>query len=163
MKKLLISLICTICCITLFAQTDSSNSNTMNTKRHMGKHYMNTTGSMKNSSISNGMMGAITIVEPKASLPVYETYIAPDIIANIKQKISGGDQVYDITAVKAPMDSSMMNNNAAATTTNNSSNNMAATNNSMSMTPQSWDYVVRVLKNGAITTKKVDGSGNPVN
>lgn len=192
MKKLLVSMICSLFCITLFAQTDSSNTNStpattpiMNSDTSQHMNNMNSAGSMNSNSMANNSMPMITTPEPKASLPVLESYIPADVISDIKQKVGNTDQIYDITAVKAPMDSSMMNNNATTAATTNTStstdstnttqsttsttttttNNSAVTmnnNSSMSM-PQSWDYVVRVIKNGAMTTEKLDASGNPVN
>ena len=184
-------MICCLFCITLFAQSDSSNTNSnsgtapaMNSSNNMDTtHQMNNmkaSGSMNSNSMANGSMAMINTEEPKASLPVLETYIPADVILDIKQKVGNSDQIYDITAVKAPMDSSMMNNNAATasttnttattdsttnnqtttTTANNSMNNMSS-NASMAM-PQSWDYVVRVIRNGAMVTEKLDASGNPV-
>src|SRR5665213_1407973 len=110
MKKLLISMICTFFCISLFAQTDSSNKNSnsnatptmnatnMDTTNHMNN--MNTFGSMNSNSMANGSMAMINTAEPKASLPVLETYIPADVISDIKQKVGNSDQIYDITAVK---------------------------------------------------------------
>jgi len=137
-----------------------------------------------------------------ASLPVLETYIPPDVVSDIKQKMSGGDQIYDITAVKAPVDSAMMNQNnntttgnatmgnnstvtatqtpavattnnnqnatttdsASTTTTTSTTTTMANTNgNNQAMAmPQSWNYVVRVIRNGAMTTETVDSNGSAV-
>ena len=111
MKKLIISIICSFFCMTLFAQT------------------------------ANSSMAMINMPKPKASLPVLETFVTPDVLTDIKQKVTGGDQFYDITAVKA-----------------NTSN---STDSNMSMT-QSWDYVVRVIRNGAFVTEKLDASGNQV-
>ena len=183
MKKLIVSTICSLFCITMFAQTDSSNANSnpastpaMNsasntdTSQHMNN--MNAAGSMNSNSMANSSTAMITTTEPKAALPVLETYIPADVISDIKQKVGNGDQLYDITAVKAPIDSSMMNNNAtAASTTNTTATTDSTTTNQTSATtannasmamPQSWDYVVRVIRNGAMVTEKLDASGNPV-
>ena len=93
----------------------------------------NMTNLRSNSSMNNDSMLSITTPMPKASLPVLETYISTDIVSVIKQKTAGGDQLYDITAVTA-----------------------------VAM-PQSWDYVVRVIRNGSMVTEKMDSTGNLIN
>jgi len=133
---------------------------------------------MNNNSMANGSMAMIATPKPTASLPVLETFIAPDVLSDIKQKVSGGDQIYDVTAVKAPVDSSMMHSNPGTTSTTNTSNSTDSTNQTTTTTtsnntgtmnnnatmsmPQSWDYVVRIIRNGAIVTEKLDASGNQV-
>lgn len=70
-----------------------------------------------------------------AALPVLETSIPQNVMAQLKQKNSG-NQIYDITAVEAAGGSSMG-------------------------TPQ-MDYVVRLIKGNSIVTETEDNMGNAV-
>lgn len=70
-----------------------------------------------------------------AALPVFETSIPQNVIAQLKQKNSG-NQIYDITAVKAASDSSMGT--------------------------QQMNYVVRLIKDGSIVTETENNMGNAV-
>jgi len=127
-----------------------------------------------------------------AALPVLETYVPDNIVSEVKQEHEGA-YIYDITAVKAPMDSSMTANtmnqnsttmtanttttttNTASTTDSTNQNATATTNttvntntpmgqntNNMS-TPQEYQYVVRYLQGGTMTTEILNNSGTKVN
>ena len=78
------------------------------------------------------------LTEPKAALPVFETFVPASVISAIKQKSTNTDQVYDITTVRAQ-------------------NNQAA--NPM----ETYNYVVRIIRNGVIVTEKLDENGNNIN
>ena len=85
---------------------------------------MNATGTTNQTMNNNSSW----ITKPKASLPVHEDLIPADVASAIEQK-AGGDQVYDITAVAAPVDSSMMNNNTMNNNTGNSMFSLGPNNN----------------------------------
>jgi hypothetical protein len=124
-----------------------------------------------------------------AALPVLETYVPENIVASVKQEHEGS-YIYDITAIKAPMDSTMshtnsmnsmnqnsttMNSTSATTTTNStgtdsSNQNTTATTNTNSNTtmgqntnnmsaPQEYEYVVRYLQGGTMTTEILKNNG----
>ncbi len=183
MKTLIMSLICTFTCLSLFAQVDSTNNNTNNTNNtnpttvspqtttpttnnnvtdsssnmNSNNSNMNSTNSNMNSNNSSNMnsmnnkMDSSSMVNTTnpgqanyAALPVRETYIPDNILADVKQEHEGS-YIYDITAVKAPMDSSMaqgnsMNQNSTAmnststtttnpTSTDSTNQNTTATTN----------------------------------
>jgi len=170
MKTLLMSVICYLMCLSLFAQVDSTNrtnnDSSMNSTPTMTPPTMNTTTdtSMNNNQTTPPTMNTDTsgnmnsnnstnmnsnnsgmnmndssmngnLVNPNnvfgqpdyASLPVLETYVPDNIVAEVKQK-HPNEVIYDITAVKAPVDSNMMQ-----------SDSMSMNQNSMAMNQSSAD------------------------
>jgi hypothetical protein len=236
MKTLLMSLICTFTCLSLFAQVDStnntnntnpttvtpqtttpttnnnatdtaanmnstnSNMNSTNSNTNSNNSNMNSNNNMNSNMSSMNRMDSSSMVNTSniagqahyAALPVLETYVPDNIVAAVKQE-HDGSYIYDITAVKAPMDSTMAANtmnqnsttmtaNTTTTTTNTATatdsthqNATATTNttvntnapmgqnaNNMS-TPQEYQYVVRYLQGGTMTTEILNNSGTKVN
>jgi len=222
MKTLLMSLILTFTCLSLFAQVDSTN-NTNNTNPTTvspetttppannnatdTSANMNATNSNMNSnnnSNSNANMNSMNRMDSSsmvntstiqgqanyAALPVLETYVPDNIVSTVKQEHEGS-YIYDITAVKAPMDSSSMSQgnsmnqnstamNSTTTTTNstttttqdttttvnaNSNTTMGQNSNNTSnmSAPQEYQYVVRFLQGGTMTTEVLNNSGTKVN
>jgi len=207
MKTLLMSLIGTFMCFSLFAQVDSTNnpnpptvtpqtpvpmnnnvtdsSSNMNSMNRSNMDSMNHSNmdSMNNNMNSTGMVNnSNTPGQPNyAALPVLETYVPDNIVADVKQQHEGS-YVYDITAVKAQRDStiamSSMNQNSTTitnadstnpgttTTTNPTANTNSTTggqNSGMSTTPQEYNYVVRYLQGGTMTTEILNNSGTKIN
>lgn len=137
-----------------------------------------------NATVSNGDSN---LVNPNnipgqadyASLPVMETFVQQNIVEQVKEKFPN-QVVYDITAVKAPVDSasmqndSMMNHPNATAMNSDSSMNMNQ-NSTMNMNqnnpttngmatdttqmPEKFNYVVRVLQNGQMTTQTLESDG----
>lgn len=155
---------------------DSNANQKMKRGRKHAQDYSNKANNMMNNTMNNmnNMISDTANSHAFAALPVLETYIPDNIVAQMKQKYPG-DQVYDITAVKATRDSVMWNRNSATpanmqdstntnanqnTTTTNSANNMA--NNSGMEMPQKYNYVVRIIKSGALENETVDSDGNAV-
>jgi len=128
-----------------------------------------------------------------AALPVLETYVPENIVAEVKQEHEGS-YIYDITAVKAPMDSTMAQGNSmnqsattmnanttttntttvtdstaqnttvATNTTGNTNSNATMNQNSgRSTTPQEYDYVVRYLQGGTMVSETLDNNGTKIN
>ena len=186
--------------------TISTNNNTANPDSSkvvtppatQGTMNMNATNSDMNNTNSNMNMNstasnaASNLVNPNnipgqvdyASLPVLETFVPQNIVDQVKQKFPN-QVVYDITAVKAPVDSASMQNdsmmnhqNATAMNTDSSmsmNQNSTTTQNTMNMNqngtnsngmamdtaqmPEKFDYVVRVLQNGQMTTETLASDG----
>jgi len=150
------------------SNTDSSSIlNSVNTNNNnMNSNHNNMNMNSNNNNMSSMRTDSLNInnsglVNPNntpgeagyASLPVLETYVPDNIVSDVKQR-HPNTVVYDITAVKAPVDSSAMNqgtsmsgmndssmnqNTTANSTTNqnsttmNSNNNMNSTTNNMNM------------------------------
>lgn len=141
MKTLLMSIFCTFICASLFAQVDSTNNT--NTPQTTPPPTMNTTNnSDMNATATNGQAN---LVNPDnipgeadyAALPVMETFVPDNIVSEVKQKYPN-DVIYDITAVKAPVDSAemmqnSMNENATAM---NQDSSMNMNQNSTAMNDQ---------------------------
>ena len=178
-------------------------ANNMSGNTDSGMNNMNSSN-MSTTSNSNSMSmkdSASNLVNPNnipgqtdyASLPVMETYVPDDIVQQVKTKYPN-QVVYDITAVKAPVDSSMMQNDSMAMNQNSMNQNNTAMNsdstanstamnttpnqNSMSMSqnpnngmmansnaqaPEKFDYVVRVIQGGQMTTEKLQSDGTALN
>lgn len=140
-------------CLSLFAQVDSANNtNPMNS---MNKN-------MGNSGTVNytNMPG-----QPDyAALPVLETYIPGDIVADVKAEHEGS-YIYDITAVKAPEDTSMAQGNSMSPSTPNSTtaDSTATITASRNSRPQEYDYVVRYLQGGSMSTEILNNDGSKKN
>lgn len=123
-----------------------------------------------------GSMQGTTVIN--AALPVLETYVPENIVEQVKQKYPN-DQIYDITAVRSPEDTTSQNGNSW-NGTNTSSNNSAmdqdhdrddsatTQNNVMSstaqnkdaMTPTSQDQNSSINNNGNANSNLNDMSGN---
>lgn len=112
MKTLSAILICTLVSQSLFAEINKSAKN-------------NVTGFSKALSLNS-------MNDTKAALPVLETYIPANVISTIEQRTINGNQVYDITSIKAQAGINKMQVN---------------------------DYVVRFIKDGIIVTETLDANG----
>ena len=153
MKTILMSLTCSLICLSLFAQvistknTSAMNSMNNNMNNSASVNYTNTPG------------------QPDyAALPVLETYIPGNIVAEVKAEHEGS-YIYDITAVKAPEDTSMaqgtlMNPSTPYSTTADSTATSTASQNSR---PQQYDYVVRYLQGGNMDTEILNNDGSKKN
>ena len=179
--------------------TDTSmnnNQSTMPTMNTDTSANMNSNASTNMNSSNSGMnmndtsMNA-NLVNPNnipgqpdyAALPVLETYVPDNIVAEVKQK-HPNEVIYDITAVKAPVDSSMMQNDSMAmnsTAMNQSSatdssmnqsspmnQNKVNNSNAMSMDstmqmPEKFNYVVRVIQGGQLMTETLASDGTALN
>lgn len=147
------SLTCSLMCLSLFAQVDSANNtNPMNS---MNKN-------MGNSGTVNytNMPG-----QPDyAALPVLETYIPGDIVADVKAEHQGS-YIYDITAVKAAEDTSMAQGSSMSPSTPNSTtaDSTATITASRNSRPQEYEYVVRYLQGGSMSTEILNNDGSKKN
>jgi len=137
-------------CLSLFAQVDSTkNTSAMNS---MNKNMSNS-ASVNYTNIPG---------QPDyAALPVLETYIPGNIVSDVKAEHEGS-YIYDITAVKAPEDTSMaqgnsMNSSAPNSTTADSTATITA---SQASRPQEYDYVVRYLQGGSMATEILNNDGS---
>lgn len=151
---------------------DSNANREMERTRKHAQDYSNKADSMNSTmSTMNNIISDTSNSHAYAALPLYETYIPANITAQMKQKYPG-NELYDITAVKATRDSVMWNRNSAtsgniqdstnASANQNSTTTNSANNNSGMEIPQKYNYVVRIIKSGAIETETVDSDGNPV-
>lgn len=178
MKTIILSFICICISFSVLAQTDTTVSmhttNSMDSVHHtMNNLNSNAKANSMNSTMNtmNNMISDTSNSHAYAALPVYETYIPANITTQMKQKYPG-NELYDITAVKATRDSVMWNRNSATSgnmhdSTNASANQNSTTTNSANINsgmeiPQKYNYVVRIIKSGAIETETVDSDGNPV-
>jgi len=174
---------------------NNSNSNNTDNMNNMNSTTTNSTNTMNmnDTSMNSNLINPNNIPGQTdyAALPVLETYVPADIVAQVKQKYPN-QVIYDITAVKAPVDSSMMvtdsmsmnqngmnQNNTTmnqTTTTNQDSTSMNATanmnvnnsNNGMAMDstakmPEKFNYVVRVINGGQLTTETLSSDGTTLN
>ena len=190
------------------ANMNSTNSNMNSTNSNMNSNNSNSNANMNSNNMNSNMnsmnrMDSSSMVNTSntpgqanyAALPVLETYVPDNIVSAVKQEHEGS-YIYDITAVKAPMDSSSMSQansmnqnstamNSTTTTTNsttttttqdttttsnatvnaNSNMTMGQNPNNMSNTsaPQQYQYVVRYLQGGTMTTEILNNSGTKVN
>jgi hypothetical protein len=173
---------------TMNTTTDTSMNNnqtpmpTMNTDTSANMNSNNSGMNMSDSSMNANLVNPNNIPGQSdyAALPVLETYVPDDIVAQVKQKHTN-EVIYDITAVKAPVDSSMMhtdsmgmNQNSMAmnqssttdstmnqNTTNNLNNGMAM-DSTMQM-PEKFNYVVRVVQGGQLMTETLESNGTALN
>jgi hypothetical protein len=175
---------------TMNTTTDTSMNNnqtpmpTMNTDTSANMNSNNSGMNMSDSSVNANLVNPNNIPgQPDyAALPVLETYVPDDIVAQVKQK-HPNELIYDITAVKAPVDSSMMqtdsmgmnqssmamnqststdssmnqNSTMNQNTTNNLNNGMAM-DSTMEM-PEKFNYVVRVIQGGQLMTETLESDG----
>lgn len=171
--------------------TDTSGNMNSNLSTNMNS---NNSGMNMNDSSSNA-----NLVNPNnvpgqadyASLPVLETYVPDNIVTEVKQK-HPNEVIYDITAVKAPVDSGMMQNDSMAmnqnstamtnqnstmdssmnqnSTKQNPAMNQNTVNNSNGMAmdstmqmPEKFNYVVRVVQGGQLMTEILESNGTDLN
>ena len=157
--------------------TDTSGNVNSNNSTNMNS---NNSGMNVNDSSMNG-----NLVNPNnvfgqpdyASLPVLETYVPDNIVAEVKQK-HPNEVIYDITAVKAPVDSNMMQSDSMSMNQNlmsmnqssadsgmnqNSTNNNAMAMNSTMQMPEKFNYVVRVIQGGQLMTETLESDGTSLN
>lgn len=175
---------------TMNTTTDTSMNNNQTTMPTMNT---NTSGNMNtnlststNSNMNDSAMNS-NLVNPNnipgqtdyAALPVLETFVPDNIVAEVKQKYPN-EIIYDITAVKAPVDSSMMHTDSMAMNQNattdssmhpnstmnqntaNNLNNGMATDSTMQM-PEKFNYVVRVIQGGQLMTETLESDGTALN
>ena len=168
--------------------TDTSANTNSNASTNMNSNNSGT--NMNDSSMNANLVNPNNIPGQAdyAALPVLETYVPDDIVAGVKQKYPN-EVIYDITAVKAPVDSSMMQtdsmamnstamNQSSATdssmnqnsTNQNSAMNQNVVNNSNGMAmdstmqmPEKFNYVVRVIQGGQLMTETLESDGTALN
>ncbi|MEO5907868.1 MAG: hypothetical protein ABIR50_11170 [Ginsengibacter sp.] len=158
--------------------TNSTNGNMNNMNSTTSNSEMNMHDTSMNANLvnPNNIPGQLDY----AALPVLETFVPENIVAQVKQKYPN-EIIYDITAVKAPVDSSKMQSDSMAmhsnstsmnqNTTKDSSMNQSAANNlnngmtmdSTMKMPEKFNYVVRIIRGGQIMTETLDNDGTALN
>ncbi|MEO6905215.1 MAG: hypothetical protein ABI148_02555 [Ginsengibacter sp.] len=156
--------------------TNSTNGNMTNMNSTTSNSGMNMHDTSMNANLvnPNNIPGQLDY----AALPVLETFVPENIIAQVKQKYPN-EIIYDITAVKAPLDSSKMQSDSMAMHSNSMNQNTAKDssmnqnaannlNNGMTMDstmkmPEKFNYVVRIIRGGQIMTETLDNDGTALN